>query len=147
MNSRHDEALWSSHKTNRRSSALRQIEAAIDHLNAGQLECAVTLALAAEDQLPDSDEPYLFKVLKDQIGNEMKVFNTLRNWLKHHVAPDEIEFSDFEVAIALVRATSKFFATYRQSSPKIEAFVAWCQSKGLLGTPDVQRLPSKERPL
>jgi hypothetical protein len=130
---RHDETLWTAHKTTRQLSALRQIEAAIDHLYAGQLECAVTLALAAEGQLPNSDKPYLYKVLKDQVANsEMPVFDKLRNWLKH-CKEDEMEFSDFEVAIALVRATSKYFATYSQSSPKMEAFVGWCQSKRLSG--------------
>lgn len=137
MDSRHDETQWSVINTNRQLSALRQIEAAIDHLNAGQFECAVTLALAAEDHLPRSDAPYLYKVLSDRVPeDEMKMFNVLRNWLKHHIEPDEIEFSEFEVAVALIRATSKFFATYRKSSQKTEAFIAWCQAKGLLTNPN-----------
>ena len=142
MNSRHDEALWSNHKTNRQLSARRQIDAAIDHMNAGSLECAVTLALAAEGQLLSSKASYLFNALKARVPNEeMPKFNILRNWLKHHDQNqhDEIEFYDFEVGIALIRATSKFFATYGQSSEKMEAFVVWCRSKQLLDDSNNER--------
>jgi hypothetical protein len=133
MTPRHDESLWSTIKTNRQLSALRQIEAAIDHLYAGDFECAVTLALAAEDHMPDSDAVYLYKQLEQRVSkSEMKIFNVLRNWLKHYIEPDDFEFSDFEAAIAVFRATSKFFATYRKSSPKMESFVAWCQTKKLI---------------
>ena len=89
-------------------SALRQIEAAIDHMYAGQFECAVTLALAAEDHMPRSDAVYLQNELEKRVSKKgMSTFYLLRNWLKHHIEPDEFKFSDFEAAIALVRATSK----------------------------------------
>lgn len=128
-----DPALWTTVKTNRQLSALRQIEAAIDHLYAGNLECAVTLALAAEDHMPRSEAVYLFNELYKRVPGEIGMFNELRNWLKHHIEPDEFEFSDFEAAIAVVRATSKFFATYHKTSPKLEGFVDWCKSKKLVG--------------
>jgi hypothetical protein len=93
----------------------------------------VTLALAAEDHMPDSDAVYLYKQLEQRVSkSEIKIFNVLRNWLKHYIEPDDFEFSDFEAAIAVFRATSKFFATYRKSSPKMESFVAWCQTKKLI---------------
>jgi hypothetical protein len=137
--SRHDETLWSTVKTNRQLSALRQIEAAVDHMYAGQFECAVTLALAAEDHMPRSDAVYLQNELEKRVSKKgMSTFNLLRNWLKHHIEPDEFEFSDFEAAIALVRATSKFFATYRTTTPKLEGFVSWCRSKKLIQGRDNQ---------
>lgn len=132
MTSRHDKTLWKTIKTNRQLSALRQIEAAIDHLYAGECECAITLALAAEDHMPRSEAVYLFNELAKREPSKIGEFNELRNWLKHHIEPDEFEFSDFEAAIAVVRAASKFFATYRKTSPKLESFVDWCTSKKLI---------------
>jgi hypothetical protein len=138
MTSGHDEALWSAIKTNRQLSASRQIDAAIDHLNAGQFECAVTLALAAEDQIPESGSMDLFKALKQQglHKRDINQLNFLRNWLKHPKEPEEIEFSEFEVAIALVRATSRFFGQYGTKTEKVEAFLVWCVSKNLFVEPE-----------
>jgi hypothetical protein len=45
-------------------------------------------------------------------------FNFVRDWLKHtnDNMPDEIEITDFDVVIALVRAASKFIAAYGKGS-------------------------------
>jgi len=123
VNSRHNEGAWLKIQTNRKLSARRQIHAAIRHLSAGDYECAVTLSLAAEDQLPDSERLYLWNVLKQKIPDNASrdVLNELRNWLKHWNGPDGREISEFEVAIALNRATSKYFAAFGEKSDEIDA--------------------------
>jgi hypothetical protein len=44
-------------------AALKQINAAISQLRAGEYECAITLAGAAEDPLGDTAPDHLWKVL------------------------------------------------------------------------------------
>jgi hypothetical protein len=51
-------------------AALRLTEAAIDHFEAKELECAIVLAHAAENILPDTDEPHLFKELNELIASD-----------------------------------------------------------------------------
>jgi hypothetical protein len=85
-------------KTTRQLAAARQIAGAVQHFRAGELECAVTLALAAEEQLPHVDAPYLLAQLRAQVpAGETVRFNELRNWLKHYIQPDEIEMTKIEV--------------------------------------------------
>jgi hypothetical protein len=84
------------------------------------------LALAAESQLPHAPKPYLYDVLKARVSpDEVDMFNDVKNWLKHIRPPDEIEITDFEAAIALVRATSKYKAVYAESSAAMEEFSEW----------------------
>jgi hypothetical protein len=47
----------------RKLAAQRQINAAIAHLENAELECAITLAGAAEEILPDNYEPYAFAIM------------------------------------------------------------------------------------
>jgi len=44
-------------ETSRKLAAQRQIDGAIAHLCESELECAITLAGAAEEVLPDTNEP------------------------------------------------------------------------------------------
>ena len=44
----------------RKVAAQRQIDAAIVHLRRFELECAITLAAAAETMLPDTTSDYVF---------------------------------------------------------------------------------------
>lgn len=86
-----------------------QIHAAIEHAKAEQYECAITLAAAAEGLLPDPGKPYLHRQLRETISDQEKFdFNEVINWLKHSVGPDTKIISDFEVAVAILRAISKF---------------------------------------
>lgn len=121
-------------KVTRQLAILRQILCAIRHLRKGELECAITLALAAEGQLPDSDKPYLYKQLKEAAPDLALdgTFNTIRDWLKHchQSKPDEIEIRLFDVAIAVMRATTKFIAVYRKSHPEFREFFEWCEAEG-----------------
>ena len=49
------------------------------------------------------------------------MFNDVKNWLKHIRPPDEIEITDFDAAIALVRATSKFNGHYSFAGSPLRA--------------------------
>jgi hypothetical protein len=116
-------------------AALRQINAAILHLHAGEYECAITLAGAAEDLLADTEPDHLWKVLmqrRPQDHSEKEwaaMFNETRNWLKHPttVLGEERYIDEFETVIMLIRATSKFIARYGKGSKEMEGFVEWCR--------------------
>jgi hypothetical protein len=115
----------------RKISALRQIHAAIRLFHEDEYESSITLALAAESQLPHVAKPYLYDVLKARVSaDEVDMFNDVKNWLKHIRPPDEIEITDFEAAIALVRATSKFKAVFGESSPTMDDFADWIKQRG-----------------
>jgi len=122
--------------TTRQLSALRQIHAAIEHLRSGQWECAITLALAAEGQLPPTGNVHLVKALREHAPDLAKdgTLNLYRDWLKHWSKdkPDEIEISAFSVTIAIMRAISKFYAVYGKSSAEMKTFGGWCRQRGYL---------------
>jgi hypothetical protein len=126
-------------KTTRQLAALRQIHGAIEHLERSELECAVTLALAAETGLPppaDGAIP-LYDALRERAPDLAidKTFNLHRDWLKHwsEDKPDEIEISEFLAAIAVMRAVSKFYAVYKKSSVEMQSFGKWCRERKYTG--------------
>lgn len=89
------------------------------------------MALAAESQLPHVTKRYLFEVLRTAVPpDEVGIFNDVRNWLKRLTPPDEIEITDFDAAIALVRATTKFKAVFGESSPAMDEFADWIRQRG-----------------
>src|SRR6185437_15755080 len=51
-------------ETTRKLAAQRQIDAAIDHIKRLELECAITLAAAAETTLPDTANPHFLELLR-----------------------------------------------------------------------------------
>ena len=135
--SRYREEDWTKIQTTKKLAAQRQIEAAIQHLQVGDFECAATLALAAEGMLPEPTGIHLFKAIKQQLPDktQITILNDLRNWLKHPPGADTREVSEFEIAIALVRGVSKYFAVFGDKTPAMDEFVLWCVSKGLLRKP------------
>jgi hypothetical protein len=58
--------------TNKKLAAQRQIDAAIDHLHKMELECAISLAAAAEGMLPDTEKPYIFAYLRQHSAFKTK---------------------------------------------------------------------------
>jgi len=115
---------------------LEQIHAAIWHCQHERYECAITLGAAAEGLLPATNELHLFKVLqKSPIARADFDFNEIINWLKHPTAPDEIAIPEFEVAIVIVRAISKFFVVYNAESPTMREFVRWAFKEGHIPLP------------
>jgi hypothetical protein len=120
-------------QTSKKLSAERQIHAAIKHYSVGEFECAITLASAAEGQVPDpSDQAYLFRMLQDFVaknpeGDGEKIdFNMTSNWLKHKNEPSiEFEISDFLVKMWLYRAISKYRAADRIATPEMVKMFPW----------------------
>ena len=52
-------------ETNIHSASMRQIHAAIAHLHSGDFECAITLAAAGEEMLPETDKPHFHQKIKE----------------------------------------------------------------------------------
>ena len=117
-------------ETSKKLSALRQINAAIEHFHKGDFECAITLAAAAEGLLPEGKSPSLFRELVRRATD--LDFNLFINWLKHPLSPDETIIPDFAVALTIARATSKFVAVYSQSTRQFEEFAVWTREVGLM---------------
>jgi hypothetical protein len=70
-------------ETTRQLAALFPITAAIEHFYASDLECAITLASAAEGILPDAPQgESLFQKLKAKQDRRLDI-NFVQNWLKH----------------------------------------------------------------
>jgi hypothetical protein len=119
-------------ETSKKLSALRKIHAAIVHFHKGEFECAMTLAAAAEGQVPDSDKPYLFRILKHVPDLDL---NAIINWLKHDRAQEKATISEFEVVLTISRAIHKFVAAYRKSSREFEDFNKWAVENGHMPRP------------
>lgn len=124
-------------ETNKQLAALRQIHAAIFFFRKDEFECAITLAAAAEGLLPTTNELHLFKAL--QSSNIFKKgeydCNLFINWLKHPIEPDYTVIPEFEVAMIIVRAISKFHVIYKTGSPVMKDFIKWAFEKGHLPAP------------
>jgi hypothetical protein len=94
----------------------------------------MTLASAAEGILPDTNDPHLRKELKHYISEkELKDevdLNLGANWLKHGQEYKNVILTEFETAIMILRAISKFVAVYHQSNAKMEEFREWARAKG-----------------
>jgi hypothetical protein len=108
--------------------ANRQVEAAIDALECGDFDVALTLAGAAEGMLK-RDGFHLFVGLRDNPRAKERfderrgwiaLLNRERDWLKHG-GDDEMQIECFDAAMMVARAASKLEAW----TPKIEAFRAW----------------------
>jgi hypothetical protein len=62
---------------------MRQIHAAIEHLQRGDFECAMTLAAAGEGMLPPTDEPHFRELAR------MTEVNDIVDWLRHGPMKDK----------------------------------------------------------
>ena len=71
-------------KTWVRYASMRQIHAAIKHLDRGDFECAITLAAAGEEMLPPTDDLHFRKL------QGVKRVDDIVSWLRH----GEIEHKD-----------------------------------------------------
>lgn len=112
-------------ETSKKVSAKSQIEAGINHFYNGELDCAITLSAAAEGMLPDTDDPHIFKSLREHPSNKELDCNLVINWLKHSLEPETATISEFEAAIVIARAITKFVAVYHESCGPFEEFLRW----------------------
>lgn len=118
-------------KLTKQRAAFRQIEFAIEALELGLYDCAITLAGAAEGMLPESPSQAVFTGLIDHpkrpetISRKefISIVNMERDSLKHltHELPDEMEFSTFDAAIMIVRGMARL----SHWSPRMYAFKEW----------------------
>ena len=120
-------------ETNKKLSSLRQIKAAIVHLHQKEFEAAMTLAAAAEGQIPEGAIDHLFRILRRWAPQDD--FNLFINWLKHSSGPDGAVISEFEVALTIARAIHKFVAIYKASCQEFEDFSQWAVAKGHIPRP------------
>lgn len=102
------------------------IDGAIRSHDAGQHACAITLAGAAEDAMPDPAERHLFLIARDafrgtnpdpalQAKDEKQVvaeLNAERNWLKHNNSSQPAEMDLDDSILWIVRSMSKFHGVY-----------------------------------
>jgi hypothetical protein len=110
----------------RQQGALQQIDIAIEMFHRRQWACAITLALAAETQLPDPEKPFVWSTLRSKYGAEfIDKLNEPRNWLKHPKQPDTVTLYEMDAVIGLLRAISKFTSLYSEWSKDMAAFDAW----------------------
>lgn len=121
-------------QTSKKKSSAQQIQSAIAHFEAGKLDCAITLAAAAEGILPDSSDPYLFQILRHHPDVDFDL-NLVINWLKHPVGPQEATITEGEATIVIARAISKFIAVYQESTQRFEQFLRKGYEAGWLPKP------------
>jgi hypothetical protein len=108
---------------NRQQASLQQIDMAIEMLDRREWACAITLALAAESQLPEPENPYVSDVLRSRFGKDFADrLNGPRNWLKHAKDPETTTLHEMDAVMAILRAISKFTSLYRAWSDRMAAF-------------------------
>src|SRR4051794_26886330 len=109
-------------ETNRQRASKQQIHSAIEHLNKGEFESAISLARAAEGVLPKTDKPHLFQKIKKMAdslpadASGAAHVNAMSNWTKHGTH-EGATISEQDVIEAVQRAVSKFVAVYGAQSP------------------------------
>lgn len=116
---------------------MRQIHAAIEHINRGDFECAITLAGAAEGMLPDTNQPHFRRkvlALEKAMPVSDKKFNranTFINWLKHGTLDaggpryETATIELLEPLVVIYRAITKFGAIYDDLSPQMKCYNRW----------------------
>ncbi|MER8640180.1 hypothetical protein [Mesorhizobium sp. M1365] len=68
-------------ETSKKQSSQRRIQAAIELLHRGWLDCAISFAAAAEGILPPTEDSRLFQMLQPCHGD--LDINLVINWLEH----------------------------------------------------------------
>jgi hypothetical protein len=118
--------------TTRKIASMRQIHGAIRCLHDEQFECAITLAGAGEEMVPNSrkDEKPLVKILQERMPDDDP--NLFRNWLKHPRGPDKARVTVMEVVLMITRAIHKFVWFYEESTDSFELFIDWAMLHGHL---------------
>jgi hypothetical protein len=115
-------------KTTKQISAYRQIVAAIEHFHNKDYECAITLAGAAEGQIPERTSTHLFRVIRRRFSREET--NIFINWLKHQSGSENAEITEQEVVVTMIRAIQKYVGAYEVTHPQFETFSEWCMARG-----------------
>jgi hypothetical protein len=117
-------------KFTKRDAAIEQINAAIEQAENGKLAAAITLAAAAEGSLPATDNDHLIKRI-NELGLFKKLdMNAIITWLKHDTGQETAEILELEAHATIMRAISKFAATYNGVTQKMRAFLTKMEEGG-----------------
>jgi len=119
---------------------MRQIHAAIRHLQRGDFECAMTLAAAGEGLLPSTDEPQFSELAR------MSEVNDIVDWLRQGPMQDKehrkrgrgqsVIIEETEAIFVIYRAIAKFDAVFGdQKTPQMVSFRV-CATKSLRESTD-----------
>lgn len=126
-----------SHHVTKKEASRRQIEVAIRLYHEGEWECAMTLAGAAEGQLPDVTRNHLFRKIRDkrpaEFANEKEwasFLNETRDWLKHKEDQDPRDIVNFEALVMLWRALTKYYENFGEETRGMSEFRRWGQAQG-----------------
>jgi len=130
-------------ETNLQFASMRQIHAAIRHMERGDFECAISLADAAKGTLASANEAQFPKIAKE-IGRSHEIgtaaggtdgSNDCVNWLKHArliLNGPRIEkaiITDLEVIATIRGAIARFLAAYPEvRTPQMLSFETWVGS-------------------
>jgi hypothetical protein len=135
-------------ETNIKLASSRQLHAAIVHAGENSIECAITLAAAAEGMLPATDGEHFQKKLKEFAAGLPADAegatgpNDVITWLKHGTYKgkpcDTATIEEMEVLVTIWRAISKFGAVYDGISPEMNSWITATKEK-LLNKSGAQR--------
>jgi hypothetical protein len=120
---------------------MRQIHAAIGHLQRGDFECAITLAAAGEGMLPATDEPQFRQLAR------MTEVDHIVYWLRHGPMDDKedsirrygesVTIEESEAIFVIYRAIAKFDAVFGdQKTPQMVSFRI-CATRRLTFGPNI----------
>ena len=98
----------------------------------GEFDCAITLAASAEGILPATEDPHIFKAIREDPNAQDIDLNLVINWLKHPAGPEPVNISEFEATLTIARAISKFIAVFHQSTRRFDEFLRWGHKAGHL---------------
>lgn len=113
-------------ETSKKLAAQRQIEAAILHYQAGQYECAVTLAHAGENVAGHGAKNF-FQALKEKMFDTDH--NQFANWLKHPSGAPTATLLEMEVLAMIQRGISNYNAVYGGVTQQMGKFMSEMRSR------------------
>jgi hypothetical protein len=130
-------------ETTKQLAAQRQIDSAVSHLHKSELESAITLATAAESLLPETESRQIFAYLREHpLSKQVDIDKTI-NWLKRNARPDAATIFEFEAAVVIARAMSKFAAAYTEAPSEWYEFLSWGGRQGALADASVDEVMNK----
>ena len=109
----------------KRLAAQHQISAAVEHLHKAELDCAITLATAAERLLPDVESRQILAYLRDHpLSKQVEIDKTIE-WLNRSAPSDAATIFEFEAAVVIARAMRRFAAAYTDVPSEWYDFLSW----------------------
>ena len=130
----------------KKDAARLQILTACTLLFEGNWECAMTLAGAAEGQIPETKNaivPDIFTRIKSVLGKNyaserehVSFENSERDWLKHNSDQSNKLIYEFKAFMMVARAASKYWSVYRDNSEDIQALNKWLIEQNYPFNPD-----------